>query len=70
MYRYLFSFIIQASVQTDILFFRPVFLKLQVLVLQVAIVRPILFFAAAILWANGTYISGAVRLSSEHAEHD
>ena len=44
-------------------FSRSLYLKLQILVLQVAIVRPILFFVAGVLWANGNYTPGVVSLT-------
>lgn len=39
---------------------RRVFTKLQMLVMQVALVRPLLMFIAAVLWADGAYTPGVV----------
>jgi len=39
-------------------------MKIRLLVMQVAIVRPILMFFAVVLWANGSYHPGTLRLDN------
>ena len=41
---------------------RRVYRRLVLLVLQVAIIRPVLMFCAAVLWADGVYHPGEVRI--------
>jgi hypothetical protein len=43
-----------------LLLVRKVYMRLHLLVLQVAIIRPLLMFIAAVLWADGNYTPGLV----------
>ena len=46
---------------------RRLFYRLELLVMQVAFVRPMLMFIAAVLWANGSYSPGVV--GTTHDSH-
>ena len=41
---------------------RPNLFKLSMVVLQIAIIRPIILFLAAVLYMDRTYITGNVRI--------
>lgn len=47
-------------------FNRRVFIKLQMLVMQVALVRPLLMFIAAVLWADGAYTPGVIAANNAY----